>query len=85
MRTIAAPAPTDNRIDYWIPPNIIQYCYGAHPSQSKHRRAGGRQRTRRIAPIGRQGRTQLGALAMSPVVYSNPCISESNPLLSIMA
>ena len=30
MPTIAAPAPTD---DCWIPPHIIQYCYGTHPSQ----------------------------------------------------
>ena len=35
MPTIAAPALTANQIDYWIPPHIIQYCYGTHPSQSK--------------------------------------------------
>jgi hypothetical protein len=22
-----------DRIDYWIPRHIIQYCYGTHPSQ----------------------------------------------------
>ena len=42
MPTIAAPARTANRFDYWIPPNIIQYCYGAHPSQSRLLPRGGR-------------------------------------------
>jgi hypothetical protein len=31
--TIAAPAQTANQIDDWIPPHIIQYCYGTDPSQ----------------------------------------------------
>ena len=43
MPTIAAPALTADRIDYWIPPHIIQYCYGTHPSQSKFIPRGGRR------------------------------------------
>jgi hypothetical protein len=33
MSTIAAAAQTADRIDYWIPPHIIQYCFGTYPSQ----------------------------------------------------
>jgi hypothetical protein len=44
MPTIAAPALTADRIDYWIPPHIIQYCYGTHPSQSKLIPRGGKTR-----------------------------------------
>jgi hypothetical protein len=33
MSTIAAAAQTADRIDYWIPPHIVQYCYGTYPSQ----------------------------------------------------
>jgi hypothetical protein len=40
MSTIAA-AQTADRTDYWIPPHIIQYCYGTYPSQLHPR--GGRR------------------------------------------
>jgi hypothetical protein len=43
MPTIAAPTLTADRIDYWIPPHIIQYCYGTHPPQSKFIPRGGRR------------------------------------------
>jgi len=29
-----------DRIDYWIPPHIIEYCYGDYPSQNKLNRGG---------------------------------------------
>jgi hypothetical protein len=35
MSTVAAAAQTADRIDYWIRRHVIQYCYGAHPSQSQ--------------------------------------------------
>jgi len=31
-----------DRIDYWIPPHIIEYCYGDYPSQNKLNRGGRR-------------------------------------------
>lgn len=43
MSTIAAAALTADRIDYWIPRHIIQYCYGTHLSQSKLNPAGDRR------------------------------------------
>jgi len=61
MPTIAAPALTANRIDYWIPPHIIQYCYGTHPSQSKFIPRGGR-RVGMLA-IGKCLKDQYDALA----------------------
>jgi hypothetical protein len=61
MPTIAAPALTANRIDYWIPPHIVQYCYGTHPSQSKLIPRGGR-RVGMLA-IGKCLKDQYDALA----------------------
>ena len=61
MSTIAAAALTANRIDYWIPPHIIQYCYGIHPSQSKLNPRGGR-RVGMLA-IGKCLKDQYDALA----------------------
>jgi hypothetical protein len=60
MPTIAAPALTANRIDYWIPPNIIQYCYGTHPSQNLTPRGG--RRVGMLA-IGKCLKDQYDALA----------------------
>jgi hypothetical protein len=60
MPTIAAPALTDNRIDYWVPSHIIQYCYGTHPSQSMLPRGG--RRVGMLA-IGKCLKDQYGALA----------------------
>jgi len=62
MPTIAAPALTANQIDYWIPPHIIQYCYGTHPSQSKFLPRGGR-RVGMLA-IGKCLKDQYDALAI---------------------
>jgi hypothetical protein len=61
MPTIAAPALTADRIDYWIPPHVIQYCYGTHPSQSKLIPRGGR-RVGMLA-IGKCLKDQYDALA----------------------
>jgi hypothetical protein len=61
MPTIAAPALTANQIDYWIPPHIIQYCYGTHPSQSTLLPRGGR-RVGMLA-IGKCLKDQYDALA----------------------
>jgi hypothetical protein len=59
MSTIAAAAQTADRIDYWIPPHIIQYCYGTYPSQLYPR--GGR-RVGMLA-IGKCLKDQYDALA----------------------
>jgi hypothetical protein len=64
MPTIAARALTADRIDYWIPPPVIQYCYGPHPSQSKLMPRGGR-RVGMLA-IGKCLKDQYDALA-SPI------------------
>jgi hypothetical protein len=61
MPTIAAPALTADWIDYWVPPHIIQYCYGTHPSQSKLMPRGGR-RVGMLA-IGKCLKDQYDALA----------------------
>ena len=64
MPTIAAPALTANQIDHWIPPHIIQYCYGTHPSQSTLLPRGGRRIGMLV--IGKSLRDQYDAVA-SPV------------------
>ena len=59
MSTTAAAAQTADRIDYWIPSHIIQYCYGTYPSQLYPR--GGR-RVGMLA-IGKCLKDQYDALA----------------------
>jgi hypothetical protein len=61
MSTVAAAAQTADRIDYWIPAHVIQYCYGTHPSQSKLIPRGGR-RVGMLA-IGKCLKDQYDALA----------------------
>jgi len=61
MSTIAAAARTADRIDHWIRQNVILYCHGAYPSQSKwnparHRRVG-------LSAIGQCLKDQYDTLA----------------------
>ena len=58
-RYLGATVRTADRIDYWIPPHIIQYCYGTYPSQLYPR--GGR-RVGMLA-IGKCLKDQYDALA----------------------
>jgi hypothetical protein len=62
MPTIAAPALTANRIDYWIPSHIIQYCYGDYPSQNKRNPRGGRRVG--VLAVGKCLKDQYDALAI---------------------
>jgi hypothetical protein len=82
MPTIAAPALTADRIDYWIPPHIIQYCYGTHPSQSKFIPRGGR-RVGMLA-IGRCLKDQYDSLA-TPAPPASHCTRQETRRTGIAA
>ena len=82
MPTIAAPALTANRIDYWIPPHIVQYCYGTHPSQSKLIPRGGR-RVGMLA-IGKCLKDQYNALA-TPAPPASRCTRQETRRTGISA
>jgi hypothetical protein len=55
------PSASADRIDYWIPPHIIQYCYGEYPFQNKLNPRGGR-RVGMLA-VGKILKDQYDALA----------------------
>jgi hypothetical protein len=63
-----------DRIDYWIPQHIIQYCYGTHPPANSlfETRMNGTGTTRQFIPQARSARLPGGLCVRGRAARSLP-------------